>query len=148
MTNAVSTFLTDLIALANEVGQITGNRYVVTLTSGAPVFTIVDERGLPVVENLTEEDLIADAVEVLDLADAVAADPETYHPDTRANYGVETAAETAAREQAEAEAWAAEIDAERLAEIDAAREREARSEYAYAASEAIYGPSDPDHLPW
>jgi len=134
------------IALAQEATEVTGTLYVAVIDySGAetlPTFAVVDERGGLIVEDLTEEDLLADAVEVLDLADAVAADPETYHPDTRAAFGVETAEERDAREREEALAWQAEIEAEAANDLALAREREAQAEHAYAASEALYGPSE------
>lgn len=135
------------IALAQEATEVTGDLYLAVIDySGAetlPTFVIYDEVSNRYhVEGLTEEDVIADVIEVLDLSDAVAADPETYHPDTRAAFGVETAGEREAREREEALAWQAEIEAEMLNEAALDREREARAEYAYAASEALYGASE------
>ncbi len=133
--------------LAQEVSDLTGTLYVAVIDySGAetlPTFAVVDERGGFIVEDLVEEDLLADAVEYLDLADAVAADPETYHPDTRAAFGVETDEEREARDREDEAAWLAEIEAEAANDLALAREREAWSEYAVARDEALYGPSEP-----
>ena len=135
------------IALAQEATEVTGDVYLAVIDySGAetlPTFVIYDEAtGREVVENLTEEDVIADVTEVLDLADAVAADPETYHPDTRAAFGVETDEEREARDREDDASWLAEIEAEAANDLALAREREARAEYAYAASEEFYGVSE------
>lgn len=133
--------------LAQEVSDLTGTLYVAVIDySGAetlPTFAVVDERGGFIVEDLVEEDLLADAVEYLDLADAVAADPATYHPDTRAAFGVETDEEREARDREDEAAWLAEIEAEAANDLALAREREAWSEYAVARDEALYGPSEP-----
>lgn len=136
------------LALAQEATDVTGTLYVAVIDySGAetlPTFAVVDEtRGGFIVEDLVEEDLIADVVEVLDLAEAVAADPDAYHPDTRAAFGVETAEEREARDREDEAAWLAEIEAEAANDLALAREREAWSEYAVARDEALYGPSEP-----
>ena len=133
--------------LAQEVSDLTGTLYVAVIDySGAetlPTFAVVDERGGFIVEDLVEEDLLADAVEYLDLADAVAADPATHPPDTRAAFGVETDEEREARDREDEAAWLAEIEAEAANDLALAREREAWSEYAVARDEALYGPSEP-----
>ena len=117
------------VALANEVSAITDDHYVAVIGSDGISFAILDHRGLgPVVEDLTEEDVIADALEVLDLGDAVAADPEAYTPETRAAHGVETAEERAAREAQEDAIAEVEVALEAFAEQHAAEDRERRAE--------------------
>ena len=133
------------IALAAEATRLTGDVYVAEIDyryGQAPTFLILDHRGGTIAEGLTEEEVIADAMEVLDLADDVRARPDLYTPETRAAYGVETEEERAAREEEDDLVALAEQEAEEEAEAAAAREREAWSEYGVARDEAIYGPSE------
>lgn len=146
MTHAERTIAA--LDLAQEATEITGTTYVAEIDySGAerlPTYAVVDEiRGGFIVEDLTEEDVIVDVIETLDLAEAVAARPEDYHPDTRRAFGIETDEDREAREADEDAAAEAEQYLDGLAEIHAARELEARAEFAYHRDEALYGPSDP-----